>query len=278
MTLVSTEDLSVWLSKDDINLKKIKIIDASWHLEKGRNALEEYKKKHIKNAIFMDLDKVSNQNLDSPHKHFLPQKKDWEKILSELGIENNSIVVIYDNSKLISSCRMWFQFLYFGHDPSRVLVLNGGLKKWLLENRKLTNEPTENSPSKYTANENKNMIKLKSQIEKNIQTNEFTVLDARNKKRFLGLEPEPRPNVKAGSIKNSKCLPFTELMDEKTNTFLNKKNLKQKFDSVGIDGTKIVTSCGSSVTAATLALAYSLINDDYIPKIYIGSWTEFGKK
>ena len=36
-------------------------------------------------------------------------------------------------------------------------------------------------------------------------------------------------------------------------------------------------SCGSSVSAASLALAYSLINDDYMPKIYIGSWTEFGK-
>ena len=50
------------------------------------------------------------------------------------------------------------------------------------------------------------------------------------------------------------------------------------FNSSQINSNKIVMSCGSSVTAASLALAYSLINDDYIPKIYIGSWTEFGKK
>ena len=36
-------------------------------------------------------------------------------------------------------------------------------------------------------------------------------------------------------------------------------------------------SCGSSVTASSIALAYSLINDDYTPKIYIGSWAEYGK-
>ena len=52
MTLVSTN----WLNK---NLNKVKIIDASWHLMKNRNAIEEYNKEHIENAIFFDLDKNS---------------------------------------------------------------------------------------------------------------------------------------------------------------------------------------------------------------------------
>ena len=47
---------------------------------------------------------------------------------------------------------------------------------------------------------------------------------------------------------------------------------------IGTDSNEIVMSCGSSVSASTLALAYSLINDEYTAKIYIGSWTEFGKK
>jgi len=271
MTLVSTE----WLSK---NLSKVKIVDSSWHLKRDRNALEEYKKIHIENAIFMDLEEVSNQEQNLPHNHFLPKKEKWEKSLSQFGISNNSTVVIYDNSDLISSCRIWFQFLYFGHKSNLVYVLDGGLKKWILENRKVSDKEIKNVTSKYIAKENKNMIKLKSQIENNIKTKEFTIMDARSKNRFLGLESEPRPNVKSGSIENSKSLPFSELINKKTNTFLNKKDLIKKFNSAEISGLKIVSSCGSSVTAATLALAYSLINDDYIPKIYIGSWTEFGKK
>ena len=270
MNLVSTE----WLNK---NLEKVKIIDASWHLKKNKNALAEYKKRHIKNAIFLDLDKVSNQNLNLPHNHFLPRKERWERKLSQIGISNNSAVVIYDHSDLISSCRIWFQFLYFGHNSNLVFVLNGGLKSWLLENRKITDKKTKIITSKYFAKENKNMIKKKSQIEENIKTKVFTVVDARSKNRFLGLEPETRSNVKSGSIADSKSLPFNELIDKKTNTFIDKKNLKKKFDSVGIGDLKIVTSCGSSVTAATLALAYSLINSDYEPKIYIGSWSEYGK-
>ena len=116
MNLVSTK----WLSK---NLGKVKIIDSSWHLKKDRNALAEYKKQHIENAIFFDLDKVSNQSPILPHNHFLPKKEQWERQLSQTGISNNSTVVIYDHSDLISSCRIWFQFRYFGHNSDLVFVL-----------------------------------------------------------------------------------------------------------------------------------------------------------
>ncbi len=271
MTLVSTD----WLNE---NLKKVKIIDASWHLVKNRNAIEEYNTEHIENAIFFDLDQNSNQKKSLPHNHFLPLKNDHEKILSEMGILNNDRIIIYCNSDLISSCRIWFQLLYFGHNPSLVSVLNGGMKKWKLEERKVTNEKTKTTPSKYIATENISMVKIKSEINKNIKKREFTVLDARSKNRFLGLESEPRAGIRAGSIEESKSLPLSELLNSKNNTFLNKKDLKKKFELVGISGPEIVTSCGSSVSAASLALAYSLINDDYVAKIYIGSWTEYGKK
>ena len=270
MTLVSTD----WLNK---NLNKVKIIDASWHLIKNRNAIEEYNKEHIENAIFFDLDKNSNQRKDLPHGHFLPSISDHEKIISEMGILNTDRIIIYCYSDLISSCRAWFQFLYFGHDPKLVSVLNGGMKKWKLEDRKVTNLETKISPSQYKAKENKHMIKIKSEIDANIKKKEFTVLDARSKKRFLGLEPEPRPKVKSGSIDGSKSMPLTEIVNVKDNTFLDIKKLRDLFNSSEINSNKIVMSCGSSVSAASLALAYSLINDDYIPKIYIGSWTEFGK-
>jgi len=271
MTLVSTG----WLSN---NLNKVKIIDASWHLAKNRNAIEEYNKKHLKNAIFFDLDKNSNKKKNLPHDHFLPAIKDHEKSISEMGILNTDRIIIYCYSDLISSCRAWFQFLYFGHDPKLVSVLNGGMKKWKLEGRKVTNLKNKIIHSKYKARENNNMIKIKSQIEKNIKNKEFIVLDARSKNRFLGLEPEPRPGIKSGSIEGSKSLPLSELVNTKNNTFLDKKKLKSIFNLNGISTNRIVMSCGSSVSASSLALAYSIINDDYMAKIYIGSWTEYGKK
>ena len=271
MSLVSTD----WLSK---NLNNVKIVDASWHLVKNRNANEEYKKEHIENAIFFDLDKNSNQRKNLPHGHFLPTAEEHEKSISEMGILNTDRIIIYCNNDLISSCRAWFQFLYFGHNPKLVSVLNGGMKKWKLEGKKVTNKKTKIIASKYIAKENKNMIKIKSEIDKNINEKKFTILDARSKNRFLGLESEPRPGIKSGSIKGSKSLPLSELINTKNNTFFNKEKLKNIFSLKGISSNEIVMSCGSSVSASSLALAYSLINDDYMAKIYIGSWTEYGKK
>jgi len=270
MTLVSSD----WLNS---NLDKVKVIDASWHLVKNRNAFDEYNKEHIENAIFFDLDKNSNQEKNLPHGHFLPTKEYHEKMLSNLGILNTDNIILYCNSDLISSCRAWFQFIYFGHNPKLVSILNGGMKKWKLENKKTTNLKTQITKSKYFAKENKNMVKIKSQIETNINTKKFTILDARSKNRFLGIDPEPRPGIKSGSIKGSKSLPLSELINPEDNTFLDKKKLKYLFNLREINTNEVVMSCGSSVSAASLALAYSLINDDYTPKIYLGSWTEYGK-
>ena len=271
MTLVSTD----WL---DENLDKVKIIDASWHLMKNRNAIEEYNKEHIENAIFFDLEKHSNQEKNLPHNHFLPKKKDWEMALSKMGVSNNDKVVIYDNSDLISSCRCWFQFLYFGHRPELVFILDGGLKKWKMENKKITNEKTKNKPAKYFAKENTYMIKTKLQIKENIKKKEFKILDARSKERFDGKVNEPRPGVRSGSIEGSISLPYSECINPNDNSFLDKKMIDKKFKSLGIIGNNVVFSCGSSVTASVLGVAYSLVNNKYMPTIYIGSWSEYGQK
>ena len=101
---------------------------------------------------------------------------------------------------------------------------------------------------------------------------------ARNKNRFLGLEKEPRPGLKSGSIKDSYCLPFSELINPDNRTFLDKNLIKEKFKQIRIDKeNNVVFSCGSGITAAVLSLAYSLINDNYLPTVYDGSWAEYGK-
>tara|TARA_Y100000590_G_scaffold151491_1_gene174059 strand:+ start:447 stop:1265 length:819 start_codon:yes stop_codon:yes gene_type:complete len=270
MSLVATE----WLEN---NINKVKIIDSSWHLPiSNRDAYKEYTKEHIFNAIFFDLDNNSDQDSDLPH--MLPNKNFWEKIVSSLGISNNDEIVVYDNSDLISSCRCWYTFIYFGHDPSLIHVLDGGLKKWKIEKRKTTTRKTKIINSNYIAEEKKDLVKNKKQIDENIINKNFKLIDARNKNRFEGKEPEFRKNVKSGSIPNSICLPYTDLIN-KNHTFKELKVILFKFNN--IFGSKlpkdVVFSCGSGVTAAVLSLAYSLINNKYLPTVYDGSWAEYGK-
>jgi len=241
----------------------------------NRNGFEEYKKQHIKNSIFFDLDKNSKKNTDLPH--MLTDKNSWENIVSEMGIKNDDKIVIYDNSDVISSCRCWYNFIYFGHNPNLIHVLDGGLKKWIMENKTITSNLTLIVRSNYKANEKKNLVKNKLEINKNISTKEFTVIDARSKKRFEGEITEPRKGLRSGSIKDSFCLPFSDLIND-DRTFIDKEKILEKFKSVKCDLNKnLIFSCGSGVTASVLALAYSLIDNKYMPTIYDGSWSEYGK-
>ena len=269
MSLVDTN----WLEN---NLKNVKIIDCSWHMpQTNRNGFEEFKEQHIPNSSFFDLDKNSKLDTDLPH--MLADKNLWEKIVSEMGINNEDKIVIYDNSDVISSCRCWYNFIYFGHNPKLVRVLDGGLKKWNKENRITNDNLSKILKSNYKADEKKELVKNKLDIDENITLKKFTVIDARSKERFEGKIAEPRKGLRSGSIKNSFCLPYTELIN-KDGTFVTKDKILEKFKTTKSDfNNNLVFSCGSGVTASVLALAYSLIDNKYMPTIYDGSWSEYGK-
>ncbi len=269
MSLVDTD----WLEK---HLDKVKIIDCSWHMpQTKRNGFEEYKKQHIKNAIFFDLDRNSKKNTDLPH--MLTDSNSWGKIVSNMGIQNNDQIVVYDNSDVISSCRCWYNFIYFGHNPNLIHLLDGGLKKWINKKKPVTTNLKKIGISNYIATEKKELVINKKQINENISVNNFKIIDARSRERFDGRVPEPRKGLRSGSIKNSFCLPFSELINE-DHTFINKDKIFEKFKLTGCELDKnIVFTCGSGVTASVLALAYSLIDTKYMPTIYDGSWSEYGK-
>ncbi len=269
MSLVSTE----WLEK---NHSKVKIIDASWHMPNvNRNGFEEFKKAHINNSVFFDIDNNSNHQTKIPH--MLPNKEQWERTVSRLGISNSDKIIIYDNSDVISSCRCWYTFIFFGHKPDLVSVLNGGFYKWTNENRKITDSIKQPIKTNYISFKKNYLVKSKDEIDENIIKKKFKVIDARSKNRFLGKEKEPRPGLRSGSIQDSICMPFMEVINKTDKTFLDNNILKKKFQNVGIKNeNNVVFSCGSGITATVLSLAYSLINDRYLPTIYDGSWAEYG--
>ena len=265
--LVSTE----WLDK---NLDNVKILDGSWHLPNvNRNSFEEFRSNHIINSIFFDIDKNSNQKTKLPH--MLPSKEDWEIIVSALGISNSDHVVIYDDSDVFSSCRVWYTFLYFGHDPKLISVLDGGLKKWINEKRLTSKKIISIEKSKYVAKENTSLVVNKEEINKNIVSKKIQLIDARGEQRFLGLQPEPRKELRSGNIKGSINLPFQKLL-ENDRTFKKKDELIEIFKTKKVSVEKeMAFTCGSGVTACILGLANSIISGNK-PIIYDGSWAEYG--
>ena len=279
MNLVNTD----WLEK---NLNKVKIFDASWHMPSTkRNAKKEYDERHIKGTMFWDVDEHSDK--DSPFPHMMSNSDYWTRMLWSFGIQNDDHIIVYDHSDVYSSCRLWFALKYFGH--KKVSVLDGGMKKWLKENRPTSKEVNEdfgkfskieklNPKNRYKVNENAGWIKDKKEIDENIKTLSFQTVDARSRERFEGKVDEPRPGLKRGCIPGSKNIPFKDCIDSQTNTFKTKDELGKIFNQNKVDVSKpIVFLCGSGVTSCTLALAYSIISGKNAV-IYDGSWSEYGKK
>ena len=199
--------------------------------------------------------------------------EEWNNIMSDFGITKKDQIVIYDNSELYSSCRLWFSFLYFGHDPDLVSVLNGGLKKWVNEGKVTTSQTKLLERSIYQAREIKELILSRKEIDKNIIEKKFDLIDARNKDRFDGNVKEPRKGLRSGSIPNSKNLYFKDCLND-DNTFKKTSELRKLFQNLDISKNMAFT-CGSGVTACVLGLANSLINDK-TPVIYDESWSGYG--
>ena len=160
MSLVDTD----WLER---NINQVKIIDCSWHMtSENRNSEKEFEEEHIPNAIFFDLDKNSKQDTDLPH--MLPKEDTWNEIVSKLGISKNDQIIVYDNSNVNSACRCWYNFIYFGHDPRLVSVLDGGFKKWKNENKHISNKIIQFSKTNYLGKEINILVKDKNKIDINI--------------------------------------------------------------------------------------------------------------
>jgi thiosulfate/3-mercaptopyruvate sulfurtransferase len=271
MSLITTD----WLDKN-INNENIKILDCSWHMPNTKRiGKEEFLKEHIPNAIFFDIDKFSDPLGKFPHT--IPPKNLFEKLCSEIGIKNSDHIIVYDSLGIFSSPRVWWMFNYFGHN--NVSILNGGLIKWKNENKKLANGEVKNiSKSNFKCSTKNELLTVIEQIHENIQNRKFDLIDARSKGRFEGTDPEPRPEIKSGSIPNSFNIPWSECIDPVTKCFLSEEDLKNKFKKIKINkDSNVVFSCGSGVTACIIAKAFDIIGGKKF-SIYDGSWTEWANQ
>jgi thiosulfate/3-mercaptopyruvate sulfurtransferase len=269
-TLIESTELASHLGNSNL-----KIVDASWHLPKSnRDGRQEFEKEHIPGSVFLDLDEFSDQESDLPHT--LPSEEYFSRKVGELGIDNQSLVVVYDSTGLFSSARAWWMFRVFGHH--QISLLNGGLPKWKSEGRELACGLSRVERKKFEAVLNPELVfDWKSTLEKS-KTNDAVILDARPTERFAGNVKEPWPGLRSGHIPNSRNLPFMDLLEGPHQTMISAENLDKLFKKTQISrNQEIICSCGSGVTACILALGLH-INGCESVKIYDGSWTEWGRR
>ena len=188
-TLLSAKWLYETLLTKPTNLR---VLDTSWYLPSAaRDTKQEYQQCHIPGAQFFDMKGCVDKT--SPYDTMLPSAGDFESYVGQLGINNNTHVVLYDSSDgaMFSSQRTWWTFRVFGHP--HVSILEGGLKQWKAAGYSTTDQIDKVPVEKFKASYNSNLVKSFENIVDNISKNEYQVVDARPPKRFRGEAPEPRP-------------------------------------------------------------------------------------
>jgi thiosulfate/3-mercaptopyruvate sulfurtransferase len=265
-TLVATETLAAHL--DD---PRWVVFDCRHDLARPDAGREEYLKSHLPGARFMHMDEdLSGPPTGSNGRHPLPDPAAFAAKLGAAGVGPDSQVVAYDAQGGANAARLWWMLRWLGHDA--VAVLDGGLGKWLREERpvsaalpRIASAPFESRPRPDTVDV--------AFLASHLRDPAMKLVDARSAERYRG-EAEPIDPV-AGHIPGS----VNRFVRENLGTggvFKPAAQLRAEWEAVlaGVPAEGVVHSCGSGVAACHNLLAMEIAGLSG-SRLYPGSWSEW---
>ncbi|MFZ4260807.1 sulfurtransferase [Sphingobacterium sp. HJSM2_6] len=252
----------------DLIQKGAILLDAS--IDKVNEKLDNNPIELLPNSYFFDIEgALSDHNTGLPHS--MVNEQVFTAVMQEIGINQDSVVIVYDRWGLYSSPRAWWMLTYMGLE--KVFVLHGGLPAWKESGRSIAHAYSKASkPGNFTAKAQQAWLTTKEAIEKLLDSNTSQILDARSEGRFDATAAEPRAGLPSGHIPGSKNLPFDKLLHGYY--FKDDLELKKLFEDRIQRDKPTIFSCGSGITASILALAAYHLGHRQI-SVYDGSWTEW---
>ena len=265
--VVSTEYLADRLGAPDLC-----VVDATWYMPaENRSGREEHLSARIPGAVFFDIDEIADKTVDLPH--MLPTVEAFAKAAGALGLSPDKEVVVYDAHGLFSAPRVWWTLRAMGFP--KVRVLDGGLPRWIAEGHPVESGPTAPTAVDCPACLDAALVRAIDDMQQVIDAGSAQIVDARPAARFRAEAPEPRAGLRGGHMPGACNLPWNAVVGA-DGGLKSADDLRAAFAEAGVDlETPIVTTCGSGVSAAVLALALARLGLDRTP-IYDGSWTEWG--
>ena len=261
---------SYWLA-ENINNENIVILDCRFDLIDKEYSQRAFEKSHIKRAQRIDIEtQLSNKEQEHGGRHPIPTTTELEGIFQKIGINQDSVVISYDEGDLAGASRLWWILKYLGHNE--VYVLNGGITEFEKIGGEVTTEIKKLKTGDFVVNINESMKVDMEYVKERINNENTVIVDSREYKRYIGkFEPVDK---KAGHIPNAKNYFWMNILKKENNIFnlKDKEELIRNFENLDLYE-EIIIYCGSGITACANSLALSEIGIEH--KVYCGSFSDW---
>ncbi|MGB3070652.1 MAG: sulfurtransferase [Ottowia sp.] len=268
-TLISVDQL---ITKRDGGTPTV-VLDCSFELTDLAAGRKAYEAGHIPGAFYVDLEHtMSAAKTGKNGRHPLPTQENFVQAMAELGLNNDSQVVIYDNAGGMYAARLWWMLRWVGH--SAAAVLDGGLAAWKAAGQPLdTIAPAPAAKGNFSLRPTLVSTVDYESVKANIGSQHKQVLDARAPDRFRG-ENETLDPI-GGHIPGAKNRLFRDNLAA-DGRFKPAAQLRQEFDALtgGRPAGEVINQCGSGVTACHNLLAMEVAGLKGAA-LYPGSWSEW---
>lgn len=242
-TLVTAE----WLSQhiDDADLV---VLDCSVVFERDENGEMQsisgranYEAGHIPNAGFADLT-ADLSDADSALRYAVPTPEEFAAAMSELGVGDDTRVVLYDSLSSIWAARVWWMLRWIGFD--RAALLNGGIDAWTDAGYPLSTEIVSRAPGTLTINLRPELIADRDEVLAAIDDADVNLIDALQPEHYRG---EIANYGRPGHIPSASNVPVFSTLDE-NGRYRPIDELRELFENDPADRT--ITYCGGGIAAS----------------------------
>lgn len=250
---------------------KVVVVDSRWYLD-GRSGADAHAVGHVPGAVFVDLDRwLAGPPSAAEGRHPLPEPQVFARGMAEVGIGDDSTVVVYDDAGGVIAARLVWMLRALGLEAA---VLDGGLAAWMREHpgEKLETGVVNPAPASFTESPwPDHLLATIDETQSAAADGSALVLDARTIDRYRG-DAEP-VDARPGHIPGAASLSCRDNVAA-DGTLLDVDTLRDRLTALGAGERPVISYCGSGVTACHTLLA--LEHAGFAPgRLYPGSWSQY---
>jgi thiosulfate/3-mercaptopyruvate sulfurtransferase len=237
-------------------------------------ARDDYGRAHIPGALYIDWTR-DIVDPDDPVEAQVASPERFAEVMSRLGIGDQSLVVAYDAHPASQfATRLWWALRYYGHDD--VVVLNGGLPKWVREGLPLTTDVPAFPATTFTPRIQPELRATAGEILSLLGKPGVALVDARDRGQYTGRLR--RGHGRPGRIPGAINIPREEIVDPASGVFRSNEELAQVFSNAQVSPSeRVIAYCNGGVAATTVLFGLAILGYPHLTN-YDGSWNEWGSR